>query len=325
MEHRLGTLRGLDACASPHGMFTVLALDHRNNLRRILQPDVPESVGYSQLVEFKRSVLAPLASASSGVLLDPEVGAAQAIVRAALPGQVGLITAIEESGYRGSSNARLSNLLPSWSVAKAKRMGSNAVKLLLYYHPDAANAADQERLLMEVAETCADVDVPLFLEPLSFSLDESGPALSGDARREAVIRTARRLTALGGDVLKAEFPYDPSVTDKGRWREACAELDEASGIPWVILSAGVDSAAFEAQTLVACEAGASGVLVGRSVWGDAATLPAEEREDWLRSEGRARLQRLSDIVESSGTSWRRSSPLVSSEPVEQDWFTDYPA
>ena len=106
-------------------------------------------------------------------------------------------------------------------------MGASAAKLLVYYHPEASNAADQERLVADVAAACRAADLALFVEPLSFSLVEGEP-LTGEARRRVVIETARRLTAIGGDILKAEFPYDPSVTDRGRWREACAELDAAS-------------------------------------------------------------------------------------------------
>ena len=198
-------------------------------------------------VDTKRAVVRALAGTASGVLLDPEVGAAHAIIDGSLPGGVGLIVAVETSGYTGPATARTSSLLMGWSVSQAKRMGADAVKLLLYYHPDADNAAAQESLLMEVAEECADVDMPLFLETLGFSIDASEPKLSGDIRRDVVVRTAHRLTALGGDVLKCEFPYDPSVTDRERWAEACREIDEASAIPWVILSAGVDDATFEAR------------------------------------------------------------------------------
>ena len=89
--------------------------------------------------------------------------------------------------------------------------------------------------MADVAAACRAADLALFVEPLSYSLVE-GVKLIGEARREVVIETARRLTPLGGDVLKAEFPYDPSVTDPGRWAEACAELDAASTLPWVLLS-----------------------------------------------------------------------------------------
>ncbi len=260
---------------------------------------------------------------ASGILLDPELGAAQAVLDGSLPGAAGLIVALEATGYSGPSTARVSRALPDWSVAQAKRMGADAVKLLLYYHPDATNASEQEQLLIEVAEACADADLPLFLETLGFSVDPSVSKLTGEARRDVVVRTARRLTALGGDILKCEFPYDPSVTEQNRWLEACQELDDASGIPWVILSAGVDDATFEAQTEVACRAGASGVLVGRSVWGEGIVLPPGEREAWLASEGVARMRRLVDIVERDARPWRERSPLGAQEEPTEGWYRDY--
>ena len=160
-----------------------------------------------------------------------------------------MIVAIEATGYEGTSTARLSRVLDGWSVEKAKRMGASAAKLLVYYHPDAPTAAAQERLLADVAADCRAADFALFVEPLSYSLVDGAP-LTDDARRRVVVETARRLTAIGGDILKAEFPYDPSVTDRGRWVDACEELAEASGVPWVLLSGGVDDATFEAQVSV---------------------------------------------------------------------------
>jgi tagatose 1,6-diphosphate aldolase len=325
MAPRIGTLRGLGACASPRGTFTVLALDHRQNLRRILRPDDPDAVTYGEMVALKRAVVRALGDVADGVLLDPQVGVAGTIVDGSLPPRAGLIVALEKTGYEGPSTARASRLLPGWSVAQAKRLGADAVKLLLHYHPDAPNASDQERLLIEVAEACADEDIALFLEPLSFSVDEAPGGVSGEERRSVVVRTARRLTALGGEVLKAEFPYDPSVTDRARWVEACAELDEASATPWVLLSGGVDDATFEAQTEVACQAGASGVLVGRSVWAPSATLPPAERDAWLVSEGRARLQRLVALVERAGRPWHERSTLEREPEPTEDWYLDYPA
>jgi tagatose 1,6-diphosphate aldolase len=203
-------------------------------------------------------------------------------------------------------------------------MGANAVKLLLYYHPDALNAEDQERVLIEVAEDCADADIPLFLETLGYPIEPDMAKLTGEARRDVVVRTARRLTALGGDVLKCEFPYDAGVTDRARWAEACAELEEASAIPWVILSAGVDDATFEAQTEVACAAGASGVLVGRSVWKEAAHMEGAERDVWLETVGVERMGRLVDIVESTATPWRERSGLVEQEAPAEGWYRSYP-
>lgn len=320
-----GVRRGLDACASARGVFNVLALDHRQNLRREIDPDDPDSVTTETMTALKRDVVRALAPFVSGVLLDPEVGAAQCVADGSIPGGTGLLVAIEATGYEGLPTARRSRVLPGWSVAKAKRMGASAAKLLVYYHPDAETAADQEAFVAGVAADCRATDLPLFLEPLTYSPDPDRSVLSGDDRRRAVVETARRLTAVGGDVLKSEFPYDAGVTDERRWREGCLELDEASMVPWVLLSGGVDDATFERQVAVACDAGASGVLVGRSVWADAARMEAPERGAFLQGDGAARLQRLVDVVERLGQPWLdRAPPALRAGRVEPSWYLDYP-
>jgi tagatose-1,6-bisphosphate aldolase len=322
-SYALGTRRGLDACSSARGTFAVLALDHRQNLRKELRPADPDSVTYDEMVEFKRAVVRALAPVATGTLLDPEIGAAQCIADGSLPATAGLLVAIEATGYEGPTTSRVSHVLAGWSVAKAKRMGASAAKLLVYYHPEAANAADQERLVAEVAAECRSSDLALFVEPLSFSLVD-GEKLTGEARRRVVVETALRLTAIGGDVLKAEFPYDPSVTDRGRWREACVELNEASSVPWVLLSGGVDEASFEAQVSTACEAGASGILVGRSVWAEAATMEPATRDAFLATTGRERLGRLADLVDIAGRPWRDRPGRLTTWPIPGDgWYREY--
>ncbi len=323
MSYSPGTRRGLEACASDRGIFSVLALDHRQNLRRELSPDDPASVGYDQMVEFKRAVVRALSPHASGTLLDPEIGAAQCVADGSLPGSTGLIVAVEATGYVGPTTARISRVLEGWSVEQAKRMGASAAKLLVYYNPDAANAADQERLVADVAAECRRHDLALFLEPLSFSLVD-GRRLAGEERRRVVVETARRLSDLGGDVLKAEFPYDSSVDEPARWQEACAELDEASPVPWVLLSGGVDDVTFEAQVEAACRAGASGVVVGRSVWAAAARLDSVERDEFLRTTARDRLRRLVDVVEASGRPWHERANRRPSPPIPgEGWYRAY--
>jgi tagatose-1,6-bisphosphate aldolase len=240
-----------------------------------------------------------------------------------MPGDVGLIVAIEATGYDGPPTARRSRVLDGWSVAKAKRMGATAAKLLVYYHPDSTAAADQERLVADVADACRHHDLPLFLEPITHSVDPTVPALAGEERRRVVTETARRLTAIGGDVLKVEFPFDASVTDERLWVEACAELDAASPVPWVLLSGGVDDATFERQVEVACRAGASGVLVGRSVWAEATRLTGADREGFLATEAVERLGRLIATIEAHGRPWFERSPTLRDGRVGDDWYRDY--
>lgn len=323
MTYVLGARRGLDACASDRGTFAILALDHRQNLRKELRPDEPSSVTYEQMADFKSAVVRALAPIATGTLLDPEIGAARCVIDGSMPARAGLLVAIEATGYLGPSTARISRVLDGWGVEQAKRMGASAAKLLVYYHPDATNAHEQESLVAEVATACREVDISLFIEPISFSIVD-GERLAGEARRRVVVETARRLSPIGGDVLKSEFPYGPDVVDRECWREACAELDEASAVPWTLLSGGVDDATFEAQAETACDAGASGVVVGRSVWAQAATMTARDRDSFLATTGRERLRRLVELVDARGRSWRDHPSRTAATPIPGDgWYREY--
>ena len=91
-------------------------------------------------------------------------------------------------------------------------------------------------------------------------------------------------------MLKLEFPHDANyVTDEGQWADACAALNEASPLPWAVLSAGVDFETFKRQAKIACQAGASGYVAGRSFWQDLAKLPRAEHSAFLRSVATARM------------------------------------
>ena len=329
----LGRLRGLAACASARGTFAILALDHRQALRRELDPADPASVTYAQMVGLKRAVVRALSTVADAILLDPEIGLAT-LLDGSFAGRGGLLLAVEATGYEGLSTTRRSRILPGWSVEQAKRAGASAVKLLVHYHPEASTADAQERLVDEVWRECLRLDLPLFVEPLSFSTDPAVPRLTGEARRRVVVETARRLGAVGMDVLKAEFPYDPGVADEAAWADACAELTAVSPVPWVLLSAGVDDATFRRQATIACRAGASGVLVGRSVWAEAATLPPDERDAFLATTGRGRLRDLQRLCDELGRPWTAGSPLAQAwlapdstgggDLPPEGWFARYP-
>lgn len=317
----LGKYRGLQQCATSRGALAVLALDHRNNLRNALCPDAPRTVTDSELVAFKQQVIGSIAPVSSAVLLDPQFGAAQCVASGALPGHIGLLIAAEETGYTGEPQARQSRIMPGWSVAKAKRMGASAIKLLVYYHPDAPTAGEIERLVREVSADCAEHDVPLFLEPLSYSIDPGRKKLTLDERYRVVIGTARRLTPLGIDVLKAEFPLDIAAEpDERAWAQACVDLSAASTVPWVLLSASVEYETYLRQVTVACQAGASGVAVGRAVWQEATRLTGETRTAFLRGQARERMGRITALCNALARPWM---DFYTTPEIGSDWYAQY--
>ena len=319
MKLSIGKLRGLQKCTSARGTFTCLALDHRQNLRKALNPSNPSAVMDGDLSRFKLEVTSTLADKSTAVLLDPEVSAAQAIAAHALPGNIGLVVAVESTGYGGAPTARQSQVLPGWSIEKAKRMGADAVKLLVYYHPNSPTAAEIEAFTKQVADECRKVDLAIMLEPLSYSLD-ADKKLSSEEKRYVVIETARRLTPLGVDVLKAEFPLDVTDKDESTWTAACAEISSCSVTPWILLSAAVDYDTYLRQVTVACKAGASGIAVGRAVWQEAVSLDGEARLAFLRSTGRERLSRLAALCTALGKPWME---YYSQPSVTSNWFKTY--
>ena len=310
----IGKLRGLQQISSTRGTFTALALDHRQNLRKAN----PAFVDDEQLSRFKLDVTAALASEATAVLLDPEVSAAQAVAERASPKHVGLVVAVESTGYTGEATARRAQIIPGWSVEKAKRMGASAIKLLVYYHPDSPTATEIEDFTLNIAQECAQQDLVLMLEPLSYALDESKKLPSAEKRR-VVVETAKRLTTLGVDILKAEFPLDLKETDESKWLEACKDISSASTAPWILLSAAVDYETFVRQVTVACNAGASGIAVGRAVWQEAVTMTGEERSEFLHKVARPRMSRLTSLCNALA---RPYTDFYSAD-APFDWYKTY--
>ena len=110
-------------------------------------------IGFAEMAGEKLRIARALAPLSTAVLLDPLHGG-HILSHDAVPGAVGLIMCLEEFGYEGAAEGRLTATIPDWSVAKIKRMGAVGVKVLLFYHPDAPVAAQQEAFVARVAEDC---------------------------------------------------------------------------------------------------------------------------------------------------------------------------
>ena len=318
----IGKIRGMQQSSTWRGTFTCLALDHRQNLRRALHPADPNSVPDSALTDFKLEVTAALAGEATAVLLDPEYSAAQAVAAGVIPRNAGLVVAVEATGYSGDPNARQSRILPGWSVEKAKYMGASMIKLLVYYHPDAPTAAEIEEFTQQVADECKKVDLGIMLEPLSYPLDPNQKKLTSEEKRYVVVETTRKLTPLGVDLLKAEFPVDTANNDESTWAAACAEVSAASVVPWILLSAAVDFDVFLRQVSVACLAGASGIAVGRAVWKESVAMSPEDRAAFLSTTARSRLARLTSLCTALAKPWQDFYPTFQ-QSVPDGWYAQY--
>ena len=320
-----GKVRGLAASSSADGIFKVLAIDHRDSLRVIIDPGDPAGIAASSLTEVKLDLIRHLADAATAVMLEPEYSAAQAITARALPGDVGFLAAVEAQGYLGDPTARQTSLLEGWGVEKAKRLGASGIKLLVLYRPDAGAVTEaQDQLIELVVADCAKHDIPLFLEPLAYA---SEPGLSTDSpefatkRRGIVIETVRRLGALKPDVLKVQFPVDTRFeSDRGVWVDACTELNETAPVPWALLSGGDPYELFRDQVRVACDSGASGFMVGRALWGEYVRASAADQPRLMDDVVRPRFDELAAIAIAHRHDWAERFQLPE---IDERWYLGY--
>ena len=330
MNKSIGKLRGLQQLADRKGMMTMCAIDHRGALKRSLNEGTPDAVSYQDMVDFKLDLCQSVAPFASAILLDPEYGAGQAIAAGLLPASRGLLVSMEKTGYSGDSNARITQLLPGWSVKKAKKMGASAVKLLVYFRPDLKDVASKQLdLVAKLADQCIEEDMAFVVEPVSYPVEEGGGSAMefSQIKSELVIETARQFTALPIDVLKAEFPADIRFAkDKGKLLGLCRELNDASKLPWVLLSAGVDFDSFREEVQMACEAGASGFLAGRALWQEGARIRSRaERMKFFQNTAAPRLKQLAEIADNCGKPWYSKLRTENGRfaLIAEGWYRDY--
>jgi len=330
MNISIGKLRGLQQLADSRGMMTMCAIDHRGALKRALNEKNPDAVSYQDMVDFKLDLCQAVAPFASAILLDPEYGAGQAIAAGLLPGTKGLLVSMEKTGYTGDSTARITELLPGWSVKKVKKMGASAVKLLIYFRPDLKDVASKQLdLVARLADQCLEEDIAFLVEPVSYPIEkaETSSKKFAEIKPGLVIETARQITALPIDVLKAEFPADIKFEqDEGKLLGLCRELNQASRLPWVLLSAGVDFESFRKQVKIACKAGASGFLAGRALWQEGAQIRSrDERMNFFQNTAAPRLKELAEIADSYGKPWysRQGAENGKFAPVTEGWYRRY--
>ena len=309
-----GKWRRLRSLADEEGRFKMMAIDQRGSLSDAIAKTTnrsAEQVSGEELAEAKEVITRVLAPYATAVLTDPIYGYPHSFQ--SMPRGIGLLLAHEETGYERSGptgKERKTNLIEGWSVEKAQHVGADAVKLLLYYHPDTSEEVrrHQQDIVQRLGEECEQACMPFLLELVSYALEEGGTSTDEFARKkpDLVIRSAREFSApkYRVDVLKLEFPADlkrtkefcggafdgqerQAVYQLSEVREFCRQLSAGAGMPWVILSAGVGIDEFLVQVELATEAGASGFLCGRAIWKDAVPFYPDvaRMEEWLRSEG----------------------------------------
>ena len=281
--------RTLADIATRDGVFSIIAMDQRNTLRRMFS-----AVGIvatdDDLIKAKTDVARALTPLASGILFDPTYGVPAVTGTGALADTCGLLVA-SEPAERGKLGAEpITHRDPALDSRWVLSQGGDANKFFAQLRADrpapAGGKPDLVALCLQavrdVVADCREFGIPSVIENLVYPFE--GEDLSGSRREDAIIEAARALNEIDCDLLKLEYPGSP---------EGCHRLAEVLDRPWAVLSAGVPFDDFTKVLQIAFdEGGASGFIAGRSVWREALSLTGNERQRFLTDVARPRLERL---------------------------------
>jgi tagatose-1,6-bisphosphate aldolase len=309
---RTGTLA--DIAADSH-LFSIIAMDQRNTLRRMFTAAGADASDEDLRVA-KADVARVLTPAASGLLSDPTYGVPAITQAGALAPDCGLLIAAEPSERRTWQGEPRTHRDPALGAQWVLGQGGYALKFFIQLRADRpAPAPGEPDLVAEALAVCAEIirdcreqGVPVVIENLVYA--RPGEELRGRAREDAVIEAARALNDLDIDLLKLEYPGSP---------EGCRRLAAILRRPWAVLSAGVPFDQFtDIIRIAAQDGGASGFIAGRSVWREVVSLAGRERQEFLTSVALPRLERLIDVAAQSARPWpeaaaaaRRTAPAAS--------------
>jgi tagatose 1,6-diphosphate aldolase len=307
-----GKLRGLQRISNANGTLTMVALDQNSSMISMIR-DALKKHGetreptFNEIVEAKVTLAHALAPKGSALLVDAYYGAWNTVASFSLPRDVGLLVRVEKSGGdKNSHGSPLGAIEPGWSVAKIKRIGADAVKLLAQFEPTEYDSAEHQLALVQhVYEECRKQDILMLLEPIAFPFDGEKKDSESFFKRKAttVIESARQLSRFC-DVYKAEFPGTLGRESDSQLAENLKQLNSASERPWVLLSAGVDFPQYKQQVEMAMKTGASGVLGGRAFWKEYFLQDGQSaRERFAQKDAAERVRQIDEIVKRAGSPW----------------------
>jgi tagatose 1,6-diphosphate aldolase len=275
MQLTPGKLWGLRRMAADNGIFKMTAVDQRPPIKGpIAKYHATDTAPWAEVARFKGLLVETLQAQSTAMLLDPHYAIPYAI--GMLSPAKGLIVTLEDSVFQENSGGRLSSDIDDWSVAKIKRMGGDAVKVLAWYRPDASASelSAQQDYVKRIGAECAKYDIPFLFELLVYPLKQDAHQtkdyieLQGK-KSDDVLASVEEFAKpdYGVDVFKLESPVNAQNADGSAQVQAIFdEMGRLAGRPWVMLSAGAGKAEFRNVLDQAFRAGASGFLAGRAIW-----------------------------------------------------------
>jgi tagatose-1,6-bisphosphate aldolase/sugar (pentulose or hexulose) kinase len=286
--------RAMATISTPGGGMLIVAADQRNGMKAVMTdaPDGTSSINKDELAEAKADVLRYLGNKAPAILLDPEVALPLVVDDATLARDTGLVVGMDASGFETEGGLRRTRYVEGMSARKVRDLGGDAAKMLFYLRSD---KLESETVVVDeikrLAAACHAEGLLLIVEILVYQLEEESDEDYREVFPELVRAAAEISVAAGAKVLKLQYPGSA---------EACvAVTDAAAGVPWAVLSAGVDHVTFVGQVRTAVQNGASGAMAGRSLWKDSLSVSSAIRQDLLTTRALPRLQELEQVIDAA--------------------------
>ncbi len=288
--------RGYQQICCKNKLMMVIAADQRGGMRRILadKPDAQQAIDEPTLGRIKAAIVTHLANKAACVLLDAVCAVPGVVDSGILARDTGLLIGLDASGWDTDENGyRISRLVPGITARRVRELGGTGAKLMVYLRADRpdANSVNMQTIRDCIAEFSAE-DLLLVVEILTYQLEGESNVDYAKAFPGLIVEGTRISLNLGAKVLKLPYPGNA---------DACRQITElCNGVPWAVLSSGVDHEIFLGQIETSMNNGASGVIAGRALWKDCISLDPEKLESRLENVASRRLREIQAILEAHG-------------------------
>lgn len=321
VEITKGKFDGLQRLSNEKGIIAALAIDQRGSLKKMIQT-AKGTEDKKDVEDFKRLVSEELTPYASAILLDLEYG--EDAIKARHKDS-GLLTSYEKTGYDTTTPGKLPDLIADLSALRIKEKGGDAVKILVYYDPDEPAEINEVKyaFLERIGAECKSVDIPFFLEPITYdaNISDSLSVEYAKLKPEKVKAAIKEFSKprYGVDVLKLEVPVNFKFVEGFAEGEAVYTQEEAanyfkecsdlSPLPFIYLSAGVTAELFHKTIQFVNEHNVeySGVLCGRATWKDGIEVYGKQGEEalreWLRTQGKENITSLDKLLNEGAVPW----------------------
>lgn len=324
-----GKLWGMRRLADESGRWKMVAIDQRGPMMvPIARIRGTSEAPYEDMAAVKVALTQALSPLCSALLVDPNFGYPRCAGE--MSAHTGLILALEHHVTREGPGGRRSDVIPDWSVGMIRRIGADAVKLLVWYRPDADEAVrrHQQEFVRRIGAECRAHDIVFLLELLVYPLASDAPGQLEAQRSMLVLDSLRDFASpeFGVDIYKLEPPAplrdvpDPDGAQAAAVQALYDRMGALTTRPWVLLSAAAGAADFERSLTYACRAGASGYLCGRAIWQQAfehfPDLEALRAE--LASGSSLYMQRINSLTDRLASPWTQHASWGGSVGMDGD-------